>query len=108
MALFRKFLYVFSGNRRQLFFLVLIFLLTSILEAFGIGLLGPFLNLAGEPSKVVQDNYFFAWAYRSLKFSNPSDLVVWFGLFIIIVFIIKSIIYFLSKRYSYKILFYQF
>ncbi|MBE9157553.1 ABC transporter ATP-binding protein [Nodosilinea sp. LEGE 06152] len=107
VALFQKFLYVFSGNRRQLLFLILIFLLTSILEAFGIGLLGPFLNLAGDPSKVVQDSRIFTWAYQAFELSEPSDLVVRFGFFIIVVFILKSIIYFLSKRYSYKILFYQ-
>lgn len=107
MALFQKFLYVFSGNRRQLFFLVLVFLLTSILEAFGIGLLGPFLNLAGDPANVIQDTYLFARAYQILEIARPSDFVVWFGIFIIVVFILKSIIYFLSKRYSYKILFHQ-
>ncbi|WP_225885381.1 ABC transporter ATP-binding protein [Leptolyngbya sp. KIOST-1] len=107
MALFQKFLYVFSGNRRQLIFLVFIFLLTSILEAFGIGLLGPFLNLAGNPEKVVRDNFFFSWAYQVLEPAMLSSLVVWFGLFIIVIFILKSIIYFLSKRYSYKILFFQ-
>ncbi|MBE9113622.1 ABC transporter ATP-binding protein [Nodosilinea sp. LEGE 07298] len=104
---FHKFLYVFSGHHRQLFLLVGIFLLTSILEAFGIGLIGPFLSLAGDPQAVVQDSSAFAWAYQVLGLNSLGSLVVWFGIFIIVIFLIKGTVYFLSKRYSYKVLFDQ-
>lgn len=104
MSYFRKFLYVFSGHHRQLLLLVSIFLLTSILEAFGIGLLGPFLSLAGDPGKAVRENSQFAWIYQVFRFQSFGDLIVGFGIFIIIIFIIKGIVYFLSKRYSYKVL----
>jgi ATP-binding cassette, subfamily B, bacterial PglK len=104
---FQKFLYVFSGHQRQLIGLVGIFLLTSLLEAFGIGLIGPFLNLAGDPGKVVQESDAFSRLYQAFRFSSLEKLVLWFGIFIIVVFLIKGTIYFLSKRYSYKVLFDQ-
>lgn len=107
MSYFRKFLYVFSGHHRQLLLLIGIFLLTSMLEAFGIGLLGPFLSLAGDPEKAVRENSQFAWIYQAFKFQSFGDLIVGFGIFIIVIFIIKGVIYFLSKQYSYKVLFEQ-
>ncbi|WP_040696448.1 ABC transporter ATP-binding protein [Nodosilinea nodulosa] len=107
MNYFHKFLYVFSGHHRQLILLVGIFILTSILEAFGIGLIGPFLKLAGDPQKVVQDNSTFAWVYQKFDFKSLGDLIVWFGAFIVVIFLVKATVYFLSKRYSYKVLFNQ-
>lgn len=107
MNYFRKFLYVFSGHHRQLIFLVGVFLVTSLLEAFGIGLIGPFLNLAGDSQTVIRDSRVFAWVYQTLGLESSSSLVVWFGAFIIFVFLLKGIVYFLSKQYSYKVLFDQ-
>ncbi|MBW4463290.1 MAG: ABC transporter ATP-binding protein/permease [Nodosilinea sp. WJT8-NPBG4] len=107
MSYFQKFLYVFSGHQRQLIWLIGIFLLTSLLEAFGIGLIGPFLNLAGDAEKVVQQSDTFNWIYQTFGFSSFEKLVLWFGIFIIVIFLLKGAIYFLSKRYSYKVLFDQ-
>lgn len=107
VAYFQKFLYVFSGHQRQLIGLVGIFLVTSLLEAFGIGLIGPFLNLAGDPGKVVRESNTFSRIYQIFGFSSLEKLVLWFGIFIIVIFLIKGTIYFLSKRYSYKVLFDQ-
>ncbi len=107
MGYFQKFLYVFSGHQRQLIGLISIFLLTSLLEAFGIGLIGPFLSLAGDPAKVVEESDAFSWIYRVFGFGSLGKLVLWFGIFIIVVFLLKGVIYFLSKRYSYKVLFDQ-
>jgi ABC-type multidrug transport system fused ATPase/permease subunit len=104
---FQKFIYVFSGHQRQLIGLVGIFLLTSLLEAFGIGLIGPFLSLAGDPEKLVRESDSFGWIYRTFGFSSLGKLVLWFGFFIIVIFLVKGVIYFLSKRYSYKVLFDQ-
>ncbi|MFQ4137021.1 ABC transporter ATP-binding protein [Nodosilinea sp. PGN35] len=107
MGYFQKFLYVFSGHQRQLIGLVSIFLLTSLLEAFGIGLIGPFLNLAGDPEKVVSESDAFSWIYGTFGFESLGRLVLWFGIFIIVIFLIKGVVYFLSKRFSYKVLFDQ-
>ncbi|MBD1872603.1 ABC transporter ATP-binding protein [Nodosilinea sp. FACHB-131] len=107
MSYFQKFLYVFSGHQRQLIWLIGIFLLTSLLEAFGIGLIGPFLNLAGDAEKVVQQSDTFSWIYQVFGFTSFERLVLWFGIFIIVIFLLKGAIYFLSKRYSYKVLFDQ-
>ncbi|WP_338420680.1 ABC transporter ATP-binding protein [Phormidium tenue] len=107
MGYFQKFLYVFSGHQRQLIWLVGIFLVTSLLEAFGIGLIGPFLNLAGDPGKVVRESNTFSRIYQAFGFGSLEKLVLWFGIFIIVIFLIKGAIYFLSKRYSYKVLFDQ-
>ena len=106
MNYFKKFLYVFSGHKKQLITLTLIFLLTSILEGFGIGLIGPFLDLAGNP-ELVSDNTQLSWIYNYLGLQNSSQLVTAMGLLVVLVFLVKAVFYFLGKRYSYKVLFDQ-
>lgn len=107
MSYFRKFLYIFSGHQQRLFLLVGTFFLTSVLEALGIGLIGPFLGLAGDPEKVVQESSQFEWIYKTFGFQDFEGLIVGFGIFVIAVFLVKGVVYFLSKRYSYKLLFDQ-
>jgi ATP-binding cassette, subfamily B, bacterial PglK len=106
MEYLKKFLYVFSGSQKQLVFLLVVFLTTSVLEAFGIGLIGPFLELAGSP-ELVYKNSFFAWIYKYLGGQDVEYFILFFGLFVVIIFIVKSVLYFLGKGYTYKTLFYQ-
>lgn len=99
----KKFLYVFAGRQRQLVFLLLIFITTSVLEAFGIGMLGPFINLAANP-ELVQNNSTLSRVYEFFNFQSYSLFIVALGLFVVSIFIIKSTMFLLSKAYTYKVL----
>ena len=103
MSFIRKFLYVFSGRTKQLLMLVLVFLVTSLLEAFGIGMIGPFLKVAGEP-ELAQSNGLLNAIFTCLGLQNNSQLVILLGLFIIFVFLIKSVAYLFGKYYTFKTL----
>ena len=64
MSFLRKFLYVFSGRTNQLVGLLIVFLVTSLLEAFGIGMIGPFLTVAGQPELARNNGFLSAVSAR--------------------------------------------
>ncbi len=84
----RKVLYVMTGRRRSLLLLLLMFSLTSVLEAFGIGLIGPFLRLASTPESIHKIPL-LDWAYRQLNLQSSSQFILILGLVIVTVFCIK-------------------
>jgi len=106
LSYFKKFLYVFSSHRKQLFLLILVFFITSGLEAFGISLIGPFLSLAGN-SGIIFENPILSFLYLRLGFTEPTSFIVFFGLFVVFVFVLKSLVYISGKTFTYKTLFEQ-
>lgn len=101
-----KVLYALSGSRKHLFFLMLIFILTSVLEALGIGLIGPFITVASEPEYILQ-NEWLNGIYSQLNIRSPGQFIALLGLAIAIVFVLKSLIYFLARTYIIKFSFDQ-
>ncbi|EDX71991.1 ABC transporter, ATP-binding protein [Coleofasciculus chthonoplastes PCC 7420] len=96
-----KVLYVLTGSRKSLIFLLLIFIFTSILEAFGIGLVGPFISLASNPESI-QSITVLDWAYRRSGFESPQQFIPIVGFIIIAIFCIQSLLYFISQTYIYR------
>ena len=101
-----KVLYVLTGTQKSLVLLLLIFSLTSFLEALGIGLIGPFLNLASKPETIHQIS-FLDWLYKQLGVRSSDQFIPVLGLFTIGVFCAKSLSYFLSKSYTARFSFNQ-
>ena len=94
----KKFLYIIDDKRSQLLFLICLFLLTSILEAFGIGLIGPFIALATNLN-LVHQNSKAEWLYTQFNFTSEVDFVVALGLGVVILLWLKSIIGFSVQKY---------
>jgi ATP-binding cassette, subfamily B, bacterial PglK len=92
-----KFLYILSGQRKQLLLLISLFLLTSGLEAFGIGLIGPFIAIATNPN-LIQQNPWSSWLYTHLSFSSDSSFTMFFGIAVVVVLWSKSILGFSVQR----------
>lgn len=91
-----KFLYVIGDAKRRLPFMLTMFVGASILEALGIGMIGPFLNIVSDPNSV-QENKILTWLYQSLQMQSSSQFVLCLALAIGIVFCIKSVIYFFVR-----------
>lgn len=92
-----KIFYLLKGSRAKLVAILFVFLLTSLLEAVGIGLIGPFLDIASDPNKVHQISL-LSNIYESLGFIDSSNnFVAFLGVVITIIFCFKSVVYFLSK-----------
>ena len=92
-----KFLYILSSKKKELFLLVGLFLFTSGLEAFGIGLIGPFIAIATNPT-LIHQNHWTSYLYSKLGLTSDSSFIVIFGLIVISVLWIKSLLGFNVQR----------
>jgi ABC-type multidrug transport system fused ATPase/permease subunit len=98
---FSKLLYIVAERRSRLLFLLCLFLTTGILDAVGIGLIGPFIALASEP-KTIYQNSWLNWVYIRSGLSSEAAFISLLGLFILTIFYIKSFSFFLVQKYIYK------
>lgn len=90
--------YILKGSRKSLPILLFVFVLSSFAEALGIGLIGPFLNLASNPDSLHKIPL-LQWAYLQLNLETTSQFIPIVGLAIVIVFCLKSFLYFLAQKY---------
>jgi ABC-type multidrug transport system fused ATPase/permease subunit len=101
----RKVLYVISGRRSDLIFLLAFFVLASTIEAVGVSLIGPFLIVVGNPS-IVFSNQLASNFFSFLNVQTDSHIVLTSGILLIFLFTFKTVIYFVSrvyiKQYGYK------
>lgn len=95
LTYFSKVLYVLEGRRKGLLWLLFIFTLTSVLEALGIGLIGPFLSVASNPESI-HKIFLLDWVYQQLKLQSSSQFIPILGIGIATIFCLKSLLYFLS------------
>ncbi len=101
MNYLRQFLYVISAKKIQLLLLVFLFLMISLLDAFGIGLIGPFISLAVDPI-MIQRNPLLKIIYENVGTKNTSQFIALLGLVIMVVFYFKSFLYYRIQRYVYR------
>jgi ABC-type multidrug transport system fused ATPase/permease subunit len=101
-----KFLYILGEAKGKLVWLFLASITASLLEAIGIGLIGPFLSLASHPESI-QDSSFLDWAYRQSGVQTSQQFISIVGLVIALVFCFKALVYFLVKAYIYRFSFSQ-
>ena len=94
---FAKVWYILKGSRKKLPWLLLLFILSSVLEALGIGLIGPFLSIAQQPERI-HEIPLLNWVYLQLDLQSSSQFIPVLGLFIAVVFCLKSILYFFSEK----------
>jgi ABC-type bacteriocin/lantibiotic exporter with double-glycine peptidase domain len=80
--------------------------LTSVLETFGVGLIGPFLSLAANPDSV-HTTPILKQFYEQLRLESSQEFIPVLGVFIIALFCIKSIAYILTNAYLCKVSFDQ-
>ena len=96
-----KVLYVLSGSRIKLILLLLGFTICSVLEAVGIGLISPFINLASNPDVDSLSSLpsFLSKFANLINIDSGSELLLFLGLLIITFFCIKSVFYFATRAY---------
>ncbi|MDJ0732790.1 MAG: ABC transporter ATP-binding protein [Nostocaceae cyanobacterium] len=96
-----KFIYIFPSNPVILIPWFLTFISVSFLEVFGIGLIGPFIQLANNPD-IVSNNAYLLFLYNQLGFTEVNNFIVVLGVSIIILFSVKSIIAWYSQSKIFK------
>ncbi|NEO31218.1 MAG: ABC transporter ATP-binding protein [Symploca sp. SIO3C6] len=98
--------YVLTGTRQELLLLLCMFALSSVLEAIGIGLVGPFLSLASNPNSIHKISL-LTWTYRQLNLQSTSHFIPVIAIGIAIIFCLKSFLYFLARTYIFYFSFNQ-
>ena len=99
-----KFFYVLSGKRQQLALLMGFAVFSSVLEAFGIGMVGPFIAVATEADR---NRPLIDWIKRFMSgagFGQISDLqvLIILGSAVIVAFYVKSFLSFSVQRYIHQ------
>ena len=84
-----KFLFVISAKKTKLLLIVTLFITISLLDAVGIGLIGPFIGLAVKP-ETIQGNVWLSNLYGYLKLSSINQFIALLGLAVVILFYFKS------------------
>ncbi len=101
-----KFLYIVSESRKKLIVLFFMAIVTSVLEAFGVGLIGPFIGVASNPSSI-ENISFLNWLYGTLNFTSHKQFVIALGLLTTVAFCLKSVALIITNSYTYKVTFNQ-
>ena len=94
----RKVLYVLSGKKTQLIWLLLLLIFTSFLEVIGIGLIGPFINIASDP-EIIENTSSIKYLYELSGVESEAQFIPLLGLIISIIFLAKSAVYFFARSY---------
>jgi ABC-type multidrug transport system fused ATPase/permease subunit len=102
----RKFFYILQGRKRKLLLLVALFLLTSALEAIGIGLIGPFIALASDPN-LISGNQWINWFYRQSGLSSANEFLYALGVLTIGLLYLKSFMSFYAHKFIFGFSFRQ-
>ena len=93
-----KFLFIIGDRKKKLFYLLLLFLLISVIDAIGIGLIYPFIKLATEPS-LIDKNTITVFLINQLNLSPSYYLIPILGVAIAVIFIVQSISYLYAQKY---------
>ncbi len=101
-----KIFYILPAQKSSFIFLILVFLFVSILEVFGIGLIGPFITLSGNLNLIEEHNWLQA-LYTSSGLSQKSHFVALLGMCIIVIFCLKSWISWRAQSYVFQFSYWQ-
>jgi ATP-binding cassette, subfamily B, bacterial PglK len=89
MSFISKFLYVFPSRSIVLLPWTLAFIISSVIEVFGIGIIGPFIGLVSNP-ELIHKYPLLDQTYRFFGFSQVNQFIAFIGLLVVIIFCIKS------------------
>ncbi|MGJ0308747.1 ATP-binding cassette domain-containing protein [Aliarcobacter cryaerophilus] len=78
-------------KKDKLSLLILFFMsiLLSVIETLGISSIMPFITLATDPTKII-DNEYSKIVYNFLGFTSTSDFMIFFGLILILFYIFRA------------------
>jgi ATP-binding cassette, subfamily B, bacterial PglK len=96
-----KLLYLTKGHHKSLIAMACLFLLVSVLEVFGTGIIGPFIAVATNPS-LVKTNQWLSLAYSQLNFSSEQHFLIVLSALVLISFYVKAFLSFEAQKAVFK------
>ena len=103
-SFFIKFLYVVGRDRNKLLFVLFFFTLTSLIDAIGIGLMGPFISIASNPS-ILKTNAISQSLTTHLNLSKSEYLIPILGFIIVVIFLLQFVLYVISQQYIFNFIY---
>lgn len=101
-----KIFYILPAKKSSFALLVLVFLFVSVLEVFGIGLIGLFINLAGNLN-LIEKHAWLETLYAASGLSKKPHFVAVLGMCIIVIFCLKSWISWKAQTYIFQFSYWQ-
>ena len=98
MNYLKKFLFVIPAQKKEILPIVFLFVVVSILDALGVGLVGPFMGLAVKPELIRSNSWLFIF-YQHSGLGSTEQFIAVVGLAIIVVFYFKSLFYYQVQAY---------
>lgn len=89
--------YILGQRKTKLIGILCLFFVTSLIDAFGIGLLSPFVNLATNPS-ALQNSPWLTGVLTSLGLVDNPYFITFTGLGIILIFTLQFFTYIYSQK----------
>ncbi len=81
--------------------MLVVFVFVSVLEALGIGLIGPFLSIVNDPN-VVRNHAWLGPLASAFNLESDQQVIVVSAVLVLGIFCFKSLAYFLCKVYIYR------
>lgn len=106
MNYLEKFLYIIAVPKIQLIVIIFLFLTISVLDAIGIGLVGPFVGLAVNPD-LVKSNPVLLNLYQFSGLQNTTQFTALLGIVVTIIFYLKSFFHYQIQNYVYSFCYVQ-
>ena len=92
-----KFFYVTRGKTQAFVGISCLFVISSIFEMLGVGLMGPFAAMVTDSSFITNTGWLNA-VYQKLALNSPQQFILYFGIFTIVAFYIKAVLGFISQK----------
>ena len=92
-----KFFYVTKGKHQAFFGISCLFVVSSVFEMLGVGLMGPFAAMVTDSNFIKNTNFLNA-IYEKFSFESPQKFILVFGILTIIAFYIKAALGFMSQK----------
>ena len=91
----KKFFYVISGGLVRFYVLIAIYIISSILELTGIGIIFPYINIVSDPGKAFESEY--APLFEVFHISSNYELIIFVSVGLIFLYIIKNSLLFTAQ-----------
>lgn len=93
-----------SRAKKQAVILLFLMIIGAAFEAVGIGLIFPFIALISNP-EIIEKISILRWLYEYSGLENRQKLIIFFAIFLIIIFIVKSVYISFMNYMQYKFAF---
>ena len=92
-----KFFYVTKGKHKAFLAISCLFVVSSVFEMLGVGLMGPFAAMVTDSGFIKNTSWLNA-IYEKFSFDSPQQFILFFGIFTIIAFYLKATLGFVSQK----------